>query len=166
MPEAQFMRMLAASLLRIAATLALVGSLAASAHAQPRNRRPSFPPGLAEARLIKEQAEKIGVGDETLEKLEKLVAEVREKEDGLRAKTVESENQVRVLLDENMPDEKALMAAAGAGSDVARETRRLRLQTSLTVRALLTKEQLAKFMELRKEAIAKVRKRGGRPRVR
>jgi Spy/CpxP family protein refolding chaperone len=166
MPEARFMSMLAASPLRMAAALALVASLAASAHAQQGNRRPSFPPGLAEARLVKERAEAIGVGEETLEKLEKLVAEVREKEDELRGKTAESENQVRVLLDENMPDEKALLEAGGVGSDVARETRRLRLRTSLRVRALLTKEQLKKFMELRKEAIGKRRKHGRRPRVR
>jgi Spy/CpxP family protein refolding chaperone len=157
------MTVLAASPLRIAAALALVASLAASADAQPRNRRPSFPAGLAEARLVKERAEAIGVGEETLEKLEKLVAETREKEEALRARTVEAENQVRTLLDENLPEEKALLKAGEVGSDVARETRQLRLQTSLRVRALLTKEQLEKFMELRKNAIGKRRRTGGRP---
>jgi Spy/CpxP family protein refolding chaperone len=160
------MSMLAAYPLRISAALALAASIAASAHAQPPDRNPAFPPGLAEARLVKEQAKAIGVGEETLEKLEKLVAEVKEKEGELRARTVESGNRVRVLLDENMPDEKTLMEAAGVGSDVAGETRRLRLGTSLRVRALLTKEQLEKFMELRKEAIGKARRRGGRPRLR
>ena len=130
-----------------------------------RARRPSFPPGLAEARLIKERADVIGASEETLEKLEKLVAEIREREEELRGKTVEIENRVRVLLDENLPEEKALLAAGGAGSDVARETRRLRLRSSLRVRALLTKEQLEKFMELRKSTIKK-RRRGGRPRGR
>ncbi len=126
-------------------------------------RRRSFPPGLAEARLVKERADVLGVSEETLEKLEKLVAEVREKEEELRGKTVESDTQVRVLLDENMPKEKTLLAAGSAGSDVARETRRLRLQSSLRVRALLTKEQLEKFMEIREKAMPK-RSRGRRPR--
>jgi Spy/CpxP family protein refolding chaperone len=158
------MSMLAASPLRIAAALALVTSLAASAYAQPRKRHPSFPPGLAEARLIKERADVIGVDEKTLEKLEKLVAEITEKEEKLRSETVKSENQVRALLDESMPDEKTLLEAAGVGSDVGRETRRLRLQTSLRVRALLTEEQLEKFMELRKKAIGSRRKPTGRPR--
>ena len=127
-------------------------------------RRRSFPPGLAEARLIKERAEEIGVDEETLEKLEKLVAETREQEDALRLRTIEAENQVRALLDESIPEEKALLEAAAGGSDVARETRRLRLQTSLRARALLTKEQLEKFMELREKAFAKRRKQGRRPR--
>jgi Spy/CpxP family protein refolding chaperone len=177
------------SLLRTAAAFALVASLATSASAQDapadpvvpdpqvaptadpvapasnaRARRPSFPPGLAEARLIRERAEVIGAGEETLEKLEKLVAEIRAKEEELRNRTVETENQVRTLLDENLPDEKALLAAGGVGSEVARETRRLRLQTSLRVRALLTKEQLVKFMELREKAFSKRRRTGGRPR--
>jgi len=160
------MSMLAAYPLRISAAFVLAASIAVSAHAQPRDRNPAFPPGLAEARLLEEQAKAIGVGEETLEKLEKLVAEIKKKEEALRARTIESGSQVRVLLDENMPDEKALMEAAGVGMDVARETRLLRLGTSLRVRALLTKEQLEKFMELRKEAIGKARRRGGRPRLR
>ncbi len=158
------MSMLASSRLRIAVALALVALLAASAYAQPRQRLPSFPPGLAEARLIEERPEQVGVGEETLEKLEKLVTEIREKEEKLRSRTVEAENQVRVLLADNLPDEKALLAAGHAGSGVARETRELRLRSSLRVRALLTKDQLEKFMELRKEAIGKKRRWRGRPR--
>ena len=130
----------------------------------PRGRIPAFPPGLAEARLIKERAEVIGVSEETLEKLEKLVAEIREKEEELRVRTVGTENQVRVLLADNPPDEKALLAAGHAGSGVARETRELRLRSSLRVRALLTKDQLEKFMEIRKKAVGN-RRRGGRPRL-
>ena len=159
------MSMLAAFPLRIAVALALVASLAASAYAQPRARHPGFPPGLAEARLIRERSEQVGVSEETLEKLEKLAAEVREEEEDLRNRTVEAENKVRVLLDASLPEEKTLMAAAGVGTDVARETRMLRLQTSLRVRALLTKEQLKKFMQLRKKAIGK-RRTGGRPKLR
>jgi hypothetical protein len=130
-------------------------------------RRRGFPPGLAEARLIKDRVEVIGVSEETLEKLEKLVAEIREKEEELGAKTLETENRIRVLLDAKMPEEKALLAAGGAAADVNRETRRLRLRSSLRVRALLTKEQLEKFMEIRSKAMGKVkRRRGGRPRLR
>ena len=78
---------------------------------------------------------------------ERIYEEFVRRAGGAEARIVLS--RVRTLLDEKMPDEKALMEAAGAGSDVARETRRLRLRTSLRVRALLTKEQLEKFMELR-----------------
>ena len=159
------MNTLTRSPLRTAAALALVALVSASAQAQPANRRPGFPPGLAEARLIRERSEAIGIGEETLAKLEALATETREKEEELRTRTVEAENGVRELLDENMPTEKALMDAGLVGWTVARDTRELRLRTSLRVRALLTKEQLAKFMELRKKAMAK-RRKGGRPHLR
>lgn len=158
------MKSFAAAPLRFVAALALVVLLAASASAQARRRHPTVPPGLAEARMIQEKAAPIGIGEETLEKLEKLVAEVTEQEEQLRSRTMEAENQVRVLLDENLPDEKELMKTAAVGMEVARETRQLRLRTTLRVRKLLTEEQLVKFMELRKEAIGKMRRRGGRPR--
>ncbi len=158
------MRRLSISPLWIAGVLALVASLSVSAFAQERKRNPGFPPGLAEARLIREMPEEIGVGKETLEKLENLVAEVTAKNEELKGKLVEARNEVGALLDQGRPDEKKLMAAAGAGSELARQTRELRIRASLRIRALLTEEQLEKFMEIRKKAMGKRRKHG-RPRA-
>jgi len=162
------MRRLSTSPLRIAGVLALVASLSGSAFAQRRNVSPGFPPGLAEARLIREMPEEIGVGKEKLEKLEKLVAEVKAKETELKAKLVEARNAVAALLDQNRPDEKKLTAAVGAAQAVMRQTRELYVKSSVRIRALLTDEQLEKFMEIRTKAMKsrQVRGKGGRPKRR
>lgn len=159
------MRSLTTSPLRIAGVIALVASLAGSAFAQGTDRSAAFPPGLAEARLIKEMPDKVGVGKETLEKLEKLVTEVKAKEAELQTETVEARNVVAGLLEKARPDEKEVMAAVAAASAVAREARELKVKTSLRIRALLTDEQLEKMMALRKTAMEK-RRKGGRPNVR
>ena len=163
------MMRLSTSLQRIVGALALATSLSGSALAQGTQRTPGFPPGLAEARLIREMPEEIGVDEATLEKLAKLVEQLRAEADALQAKTLEGRNAVQVLLDEAKPDEEKLMAAVGAASGVARQTREHWVKGTLRIRALLTEEQLAKFMELREKAVKTRRqgkKRGGRPKVR
>ncbi len=161
---------LSPSPLRIAGVLALVASLSGSAFAQERPTQghqplPGFPPGLAEARLIRQNPEEIGVGEEALAKLEKLVAEIRAKDEELQGKSVEARKAVQALLDQSQPDEKELIAAVGAAQAVARQTREHVVGSTLRIRALLTKEQLEKFMEVRKNAFTK-RLGSGRPRVR
>ncbi len=160
------MRKLCDSPLRIAGVLALVASLSGSAFAQERERSPTFPAGLAEARLIREMHEEIGVDEKTLEKLEKLVEEIRSEEAALKGKVVEAHARTSALLDESMPDEKELMAAVGAASARARETREHRVMASLRIRALLTEGQLVLFMDVRKRTITKrteKKKKRGRP---
>jgi Spy/CpxP family protein refolding chaperone len=147
--------------------LALVALLAGSAFAQGRQqgrqRVTGFPPGLAEARLIKETSKEIGVGEETLKKLEKLVAEIRAEEEKFQAKTREARSKVQALLDQSRPDEPELLAAVGAVSAATLKAREHGAKASLRIRALLTKEQLGKFMEMRKKAMER-RRRGGRAR--
>jgi len=139
--------------------------LAAQAQqAGPRQAERGFPPGLAEARLVKEKAEDLGVKEETLKKLEKLVEETRAKDKELRARLLEATKKVDKLLDQGRPEEKALLEASAAASQISRETRLLKLQCSLKVRALLTDEQLVEFLEIRKKAMSARRKRGRRPR--
>ena len=157
------------SLLLVAA-LALVAALGFPAQAQRRvaDRAGGFPAGLAEARLIKEKAKEIGVNEETLTKLDALTTETRAKESELRARVLEATKKVQALLDKNRPDEKAVLDLSAAASRISRETRVLRLQCSLKARALLTDEQLGKFMEIRRKTMSarqKSRKnRGRRPR--
>ncbi len=156
---------LSTSPLRIAGVLALVASLSGSAFAQGRPTLPGFPPGLAEARLIRQNPEEIGVGEETLAKLEKLVAEIEAKNEELQGKTAEARKALQALLDQSRPDEKELVAAVGAAQAVARQTREHVVRSTLRIRALLTEEQLEKFMEVRKNAFTK-RLGSGRPRAR
>ena len=157
------MRRLSTSPLRIAGVLALVALLSGSAFAEGSERSPTFPPGLAEARLIREKSEEIGVGKETLEKLEKLVAEIRAEDEELAGKVVEARKNTEALLDQSRPDEKELMAAVGVTAGVMGQIRELRVSASLRIRALLTEEQLEKFMEIRKKARGE---RRGKPRRR
>jgi len=160
------MTRLLASLLHMAGVMAVVASLSGSAFAQESGGGSGFPPGLAEARLIKEKATEIGVGEETLKKLEKIVTETKAKEEEQRTKTAEARNVTSALLEVGRPDEEKLLAAVAATSAVTRQTRELSIKTSLQIRALLKDEQLAKFMEIRRKAMAARRKRGGRPNVR
>jgi Spy/CpxP family protein refolding chaperone len=162
------MRRLSTSPLSTAGVLALVASLSGSAFAQERGRSPGYPPGLAEARLIKERPKEIGVGEETLKKLAKLVAEIRAKDEELQDKIVEARSGVAALLDQSRPDEKELIAAVGVAAGVGRQIQEGRVGASLRIRALLSEEQLEKFMEIRKKAMETRpgRRRPGRPNVR
>jgi Spy/CpxP family protein refolding chaperone len=146
---------IAAFALVVSLSLSLSLSLSGSAFAQPPQRSPGFPAGLAEARLIREMHEEIGVDEKTLEKLEKLVEEIRTEEAALKGKVVEAHAKTSALLDQSMPDEKELMAAVGAASVLARATREHRVMASLRIRALLTEGQLALFMDIRKKTITK-----------
>jgi Spy/CpxP family protein refolding chaperone len=147
----------------------LVASLALPAHAQrgrPQGQR-GFPAGLAEARLVKEKATELGVSEETLKKIEELTKETRDKEREIQQQLREATTNVQKILDQNRPDEKTLLEAAGKAAGIARQTRDARLHLTLEVRKLLTDEQLAKFMEMRTKAMgARRAKGGGRPKVR
>ena len=145
---------------------AFAASIVLPAHAQPalNPRANAFPAGLAEARLVKEKAKELGVSEDTLAKVDALSKETRAQEEELRTRLREATQKVRKLLDENRPDEKALLETSALASKISRETRLLRLQCSLKVRALLSDEQLGKFMEIRKKAMSTRRARGRRPR--
>jgi Spy/CpxP family protein refolding chaperone len=162
------MRIHSIRFLPMAAAAFLIASLALPAFAQgrPRQQRDGgFPPGLPEARLVKDKAQQLGIGEETLKKIEELGKEHREGEERLRAQILEATKKVAKLLEQGRPDEKAVLAAAAVQSEFARETRLLRLTLTLKIRALLTDEQLAKFMAMRTKVLGAQRARGGqRPR--
>ena len=155
------MRPLAERPLLFLAITVLVTSLVVPASAQRRPRvKPEFPPGLTEARLVKQHAEALDLGEEVLTKLEAIVADVEPQEKELQEKAAKARNDLRTLLDQPLPSEKALFEAAGAVVEVGLQTRKLKLRCSLRVRALLTKEQRTKFMKLREDALAGRLKRG------
>jgi Spy/CpxP family protein refolding chaperone len=143
----------------------LVAAPLVAAYAQPGpNRGPrGFPAGLAEVRLIKEKSAEIGVNEETLKKLDELTKETRTKDEALRAELLEATKKTDTLLDTGRPAEKALLETSAAASQISREIRMLRLKCSVKVRALLTDEQLEKFMDIRMKARAGRRKPGKRP---
>ena len=85
--------------LPMAAAAFLIASLALPAFAQrPRPPRdPGFPPGLAEARLVKEKAQELGVGEEKLKKIEELGMKYREDDERQRAQVLEATQKVHKL---------------------------------------------------------------------
>ena len=145
--------------------LLLVG-LPADVDARPGKLGPRFPPGLGEARLLQQHATELGVGEETLAKLEALVADIRSQDDALRQRMIARTHALSALLDQARPDEEALFAASAAVAQVGRETRELKLRCSLRVRALLSEKQLKAFMKLRSNAIEARKGRSGASRRR
>ena len=137
-----------------------VSSFALDASAQPHRRASrEFPPGLAEARLLLDNAELLEVSEEKLAELEKLTDAAKIEEDRLRAMTITAKKKVREMINTNLPSEADMMKAANLVGEAGRGTREVRLHLSLAVRGLLTEEQLVKYMDLRANAFGKQRQR-------
>jgi uncharacterized protein YeaO (DUF488 family) len=124
-----------------------------------RQRRPGprpgrgFPPGLAEMRLVKQSSAEIGVSQEIVTKLDAMEKEFREEESRFKEEMGKATAKVAELLNVGRLDEKAVLQAATDASEVGRKTRLHKIRLSLDLRALLTDEQLVKFMELRTKAM-------------
>jgi Spy/CpxP family protein refolding chaperone len=102
--------------------------------------------------LIEQNAEKLGLDEETVAAVRKLADDSRERDERRLAGTREAWERLRALLDQELPDEAALLEQAGIISKAGAEAHKQRLQTTLRVRALLTPEQRAQFMEIRRQA--------------
>lgn len=111
-----------------------------------------FPPGRPEARLIEQNAEKLGLDAETVAAVRKLADASREQDEKRLEATRKASARLRELLDQELPDEAALLEQAEVISKAGSEAQRQRLRNTVQVRALLTPEQRAKFMEIRREA--------------
>jgi Spy/CpxP family protein refolding chaperone len=125
-------------------------TLAGPAGAQDQRgvKRP-YPPGLSEARLMRQRAEALGLGEELQAKLNTLIEEAESTGEKLREESGEAVQGLHKLLNEPLPDEKALLGAGRAAGEVAKRMREHQLRTTLRARGLLTEEQLAKFMDIR-----------------
>lgn len=141
------------SLSRILAlgTIAGVLALPTAGRAQPAGAG-RFPTGLPEARLIEKNAEKLGLDEETVAAVRKLADESRVRDEKRLAGTREARERLRALLDQELPDEAALLEQAAIISKAGAEAQKEHLQDTLRVRALLTPEQRAKLMEIRRQA--------------
>jgi Spy/CpxP family protein refolding chaperone len=143
-------------------TALLVGlSLAGQGFAQPPLGGPppgggpdSFggpPPGRGPDRFIEEYAEELGLGDETLEAIDQIVDESREKARALRAELRDMHREMRELLSQDTPDESAVMQQADAIGKAETELHKHRLAALIGIRALLTEEQRQELSRIREE---------------
>ena len=67
----------------------------------------------------------------------------------LREESAAAIEELNTLLAENRPSEKKLLATAGKVGEIASKSRVLKVKSVVEMRALLTDEELAKFMEIR-----------------
>jgi Spy/CpxP family protein refolding chaperone len=115
------------------------------------------PPGRGPDRFIEEHAAELGLDDETLEAIDQIVDESRERAQALRADLREMHREMRGLLSEDTPDESAVMQQADAIGKAETELHKQRLMALIGIRALLTEEQREELSRIREETRAQWR---------
>jgi Spy/CpxP family protein refolding chaperone len=135
--------------------LTSIALLASTAMAQQRGRRSSTPGGLAEARMMKQKAEELGLSDETLAKIDAALEANAAEEAKIREQTAAAIDGLNEVLAKKLPSEKELMAASNKVGESASKARALKLKSVLEMRSLLTPEQLEKFMEHRQKVTSR-----------
>jgi Spy/CpxP family protein refolding chaperone len=141
--------------------LALALILAETAAAQV-SLGPRVAAGLPEVRLVERSAEKLELDEKTIAAVQKLAADATTRDEKLGEKLKNERLKLRDLLDQDLPEEAALMKQAEVLSGMTSEMQKNQLDTTLRVRALLNPEQRKTFMEIRKTA--KPPRRQRRPR--
>jgi Spy/CpxP family protein refolding chaperone len=115
--------------------------LSTAAHARP----PGPPPHVGEP--LEHLVETLGLDEATLAKVYQVIDAARAETRELRRKLHEAHQHMRTLLEQETPDEAAVMAQAGRIGTQRTEMEKQRLRTLLQVRALLTPEQRAKLLQ-------------------
>ena len=126
------------------------GSFSSLVWARPPGGRPPGPPpqrGVPFEHLIEE----LGLDDETLAQADAIIDASRTEEQSLRRKLREADRSMRALLEQEEPDEDAVMTQVGSIGGLRTALRKEQLRTMLRVRALLTPEQRVKLLERLKE---------------
>ena len=116
---------------------------------------PPGPPrgqGPHAGRFIEQHAERIGLDAETLEAIQKIVDESRERGEGLRVELRDAHEEMRNLLSREGPDESAVMQQAEGIGELELEERKNRIRATLQIRALLTPEQREELIRIREES--------------
>jgi Spy/CpxP family protein refolding chaperone len=102
--------------------------------------------------FIEENAESLGLNDETLSAIRSIVAESKDTGDQLHSKLRELHKGMKALLSQGTPDESAVMKQVDAIGAAEVEMQRHRLGTMLEIRALLTPEQREEMTRLREDS--------------
>jgi Spy/CpxP family protein refolding chaperone len=144
--------------------IALLAGLAVAGFAQPPFGGPppgggpgpfgGPPAGRGPDRFIEEHAEQLGLDDETLEAIDQIVDESREKARALHADLRGMHREMRDLLSQDTPDESAVMQQADAIGKAETELHKHRIGALIKIRALLTAEQREELRQIREETRA------------
>lgn len=129
--------------------------LAGPALAQQRGGRASTPGGLAEGRIMKRNAKELGLSEDTVSKIDAAIEAGKAEEAKYREENRAAIEALNEVLSQGRPNEKKLMAASARVGESAAKSRELKMRTVIEMRALLTDEQLEKFMEIRGKATSR-----------
>jgi Spy/CpxP family protein refolding chaperone len=132
-----------------------IALLAAPALGQQRGGRAGTPGGLAEGRLMKKNAKEIGLSEETVTKIEAAIEAGKAEEVKLREQNTAAVEALKEILAQGRPNAKELLAASDKVGEIASKSRKLKMSSVIEMRALLTDEQLEKFMEFRLKATSR-----------
>ena len=102
--------------------------------------------------FIEENAEALGLDDETLSAIRSIVEKSKPTGDQLHARLRELHRGMKALLEQDSPDESAVMRQVDSIGAAETEMHRHRLGTLLAIRALLTPEQREEMTQLREDS--------------
>jgi Spy/CpxP family protein refolding chaperone len=135
------------TLLALAVTLAAGGASARPPHDHHH--------GLDEQGFIQENAERLGLGEETRAAIEAIVDDSHARAAALHDEHREARHALKELLSQDAPDAATVMGKAEELGRIETELSKHRLDTMLRIRALLTPEQRSQLMTIRREKRAR-----------
>jgi Spy/CpxP family protein refolding chaperone len=106
---------------------------------------------------LEANAERLGLGADTMTKIRAIVAEGRASGETMRAQLVEAHDALRAMLSAPRPDEATVMAQARHIGELDTKLLELRLQTLLRIRPLLTDAQIEALRASREQRLGQVR---------
>ena len=141
------------------ASLAAFG-LAALLLAGAASARPGHPGhhghhGMDEDGFIQENAERLGLSDETRAAIQTIVDDSHARASTLHDEHREARRALKDLLSQDTPDEATVMARAEELGRIETALSKHRLATMLRIRALLAPEQRSQLLEIRREKRAR-----------
>src|SRR5262244_3163832 len=96
---------------------------------------------------LEEKIDALNLDDATRTALHKAIDEGRAEQDTIRSRLQKAHRDLRALLQQDTPNEAAVLAQSEAIGGLETEHRKQALHTLLTIRALLTPEQRASLRE-------------------
>jgi Spy/CpxP family protein refolding chaperone len=138
----------------LAAAFLLPGMTAAQVSLGPR-----VGPGLPEVRLVERNAERLELDEKVIAAVQELATQASAGEEKLSGQVRDERLKLRDLLNEELPEEAALLKQLGVVNRLSADLQKEQLQTTLRLRELLTPEQRKQLMELRKNVRQQRRRR-------
>lgn len=115
-------------------------------HGAPAPAPMPYPGGM-----IERNAKRLGLSDETVKQMRAIVEMSRTENEKLRKRVEGEQGLLRKMLEQDTPDETAVMAEADKIGALVTEQRKNQLRAVLKIRSMLTPEQRAELEKIRKD---------------